>query len=255
MDLYIFNCVVSTMEKIKLLIVDQDSCFAEQVHHFLQKFPDIEIIGREHDGHDALQRIRTLHPDAVLFDLVLPGMDGIALLRKVNEMNYPPAMVCCTRFYSDVALEALRTFGAAYVLFKPIELQSIHPAIFSCTQFHQKLRHTNHCNDSSAANSEISNNHIRNHIVALGIPSKLIGCSYLTEAVRLARNDLSLTRNLSKGLYLEISRSMKTSPTRIERCIRNAISAAYQNGALDDKMVSCPSNKEFINYLLRTIKV
>ena len=74
----------------------------------------------------------------------------------------------------------------------------------------------------------------------------------LSEAVRLALKDISLTQNLSKGLYLEIARSMGTTPSCIERCIRSAISAAYQSGRLGDRMMTCPSNKEFINYVLRT---
>ena len=243
------------MEKIKLLLVDQDTRFAELVEHFMKNFPDIDLLGVESNGNDAFQRIRLLRPDAVLFDLVLPGMDGIAMLRKVNGLNNPPAMICCTRFFSDVALEALRTYGAAYVMFKPVELQALHPAIVSCAQLHRKLHRINQCTDYESGDAQINISRIRNHIVSLGIPSKLIGCSYLTEAVRLAREDLTLTRNLSKGLYLEISRSMHSSPTRIERCIRNAISAAYQSGAFEGQMVSCPSNKEFINYLLRTIEV
>lgn len=245
--------MVNKMDKIKLLIADQDIRFAALAQQFLQNFPDIELAGMENNGADAFHRIRSIHPDVVLFDLVLPGMDGIALLRSANELNNPPAMICCTRFYSDVALEALRTYGAAYVMFKPVELQALHPAIVSCTQFHQKMRRINMGANENSMEDSVNTNRIRNYIVSLGIPSKLIGCSYLTEAVRLARSDLSLTRNLSKGLYLEISRNMNTSPTRIERCIRNAISAAFHNGGLEGKMVSCPSNKEFINYLLRTM--
>lgn len=244
---------MNAMNKIKLLMADSDTHFTELAQRFLQNFPDIEIAGVESDGQDALRNIRALHPDAVLFDLVLPGMDGIALLRSVNALSNPPAMICCTRFYSDVALEAMRTYGAAYVMFKPVELQALHPAIVSCTQLHMKMRSMNRSVEAAEQDNTRSVARIRNYIVSLGVPSKLIGCSYLTEAVRLAGNDLTLTRNLSKGLYLEISRSMNTSPTRIERCIRNAISAAYQNGGLEGKMVTCPSNKEFINFLLRTI--
>lgn len=246
--------MVMDMEKIKLLIVDQDNQFSDQARRFLENYPDIELIGIDHNGHDALRNIRALHPDTVLFNLVLPGVDGIALLRKVNEMISPPTMICCTRFYSDVALEALRDYGAAYVMFKPVELQALHPAILSCTRLHQKVKQINRAADSQEAGDQISSSRIRNYIVSLGIPSKLIGCTYLTEAVRLARTDISLTRNLSKGLYLEISRSMNSSPTRIERCIRNAISVAYQSGSLESKMPACPSNKEFINYLLRTFE-
>lgn len=241
------------MEKIKLLFADPDACFMDAARHFMKNYTDIQVVGCEQNGLDALRAIRSHHPDAVLFDLVLPGMDGLALLRSVSELHNPPAMICLSRFYSDVALEALRTFGAAYVMYKPVELQALHPAIVSCAQMHRRMRSALHSLVSDGENAGISSAHIRNYIVSLGIPSKLIGCSYLTEAVRLARADITLVRNLSKGLYLEISRSMSTTPTRIERCMRNAISAAYQSGAMDGRMVSCPSNKEFINYVLRTI--
>ena len=240
------------MDRIKLLIVDTDARFVDMASQFMKNYPDIEVIGSEQNGQDALRAIRNLHPDAVLFDLVLPGLDGISLLRNVGDLHRPPAMICCTRFYSDVAMEAMRTFGAAYLMYKPIELQALHPAIVSCTQLHRKMRHSvARLEDTGEGGTGSA--HIRNYIVSLGVSSKLIGCSYLTEAVRLAREDVTLTKNLSKGLYLEIARSMNSTPTRIERCIRNAIAMAFQNGGMDGRMLSCPSNKEFINYVLRTI--
>lgn len=244
---------MTRMEKIKLLIVDTDTRFVDQVCRFLKNFPDIQVSGCEQNGQDALRIIRNTHPDAVLFDLLLPGLDGISLLRNVSDMHNAPAMICCTRFYSDVALEAMRTFGASYLLFKPVELHALHPAIVSCAELHRKMRRLSPAVHGEQLDYTHHSVHIRNYIVSLGVPSKLIGCSYLAEAVRLAREDASLTRNLSKGLYLEISRSMNTTPSRIERCIRNAISIAFQSGGLDGKMINCPSNKEFINYILRTI--
>lgn len=241
------------VDKIRLLIADSDLRFADLVSRFMKNFPDIEVIGTEQNGQDALRCIRNMHPDAVLFDLVLPGLDGIALLRSTIELKNAPAMICCTRFYSDVALEAMRTFGASYLLFKPVELQALHPAIVSCTELHRKMRRLERgFTDQNSADVRCTAR-IRNYLVSLGIPSKLIGCSYLVEAVRLAQSDATLTRNLSKGLYLEISRSMNTTPSRIERCIRNAISIAYQSSGLNGRMLTCPSNKEFINYVMRTI--
>lgn len=241
------------MEKIRLLLADPDLRFIDLVSRFLSNFPDIEILACKDNGNDALNCIRSTHPDVVLFDLVLPGLDGITLLRKVKALRDSPVMICCTRFYTDVALEAMRTFGASYLFYKPVELQSLHPAILSCMELHRKVKRITHDLSDSDENSLYSAAHIRNFLVALGIPSKLIGCSYLTEAVRLARNDTSLIRNLSKGLYLEISRSMETTPTRVERCIRNAINSAYQSGGLDAKLPNCPSNKEFIHFVIRNI--
>lgn len=243
------------MESIKLFIIDPDVQFVDHVRRFMKNYPDVEVIGAEHNGQDGLRCIRNMHPDAVLFDIALPGLDGIALLRSVNESPNAPAMICCTRFYTDVSMEALRTYGASYVLFKPVELNAIHPAVVSCTQLHRKMKRMDRALEQADLTGTQKNAHIRNYIVSLGIPSKLIGCSYLTEAVRLARKDSTLIRNLSKGLYLEISRSMNSTPTRIERSIRNAISVAYQNSSLNERMTSCPSNKEFINYVLRTIDI
>ena len=243
------------MEKLKLLIADADERFSELAGHYLSNFPDLELLGRVCSGRDALKRMRAERPDAVLFDLVLPELDGITLLRRAMELPFPPAMICCTRFYSDVALEAARTYGASYLLFKPVELKTLHPAISACTQLHRSVHRANFAALEADPGGDVQYARIRNRLVALGIPSKLIGCGYLAEAVRLASSDITLTRNLSKGLYLEISRSMNTTPARVERCIRNAISVAHQSGGFEGRLLSCPSNKEFINYVLRSMEI
>jgi len=92
------------MDKIKVIIADSDTRFVEMVCKYMKNFADIEIVACEVNGQDALRRIRNLQPHAVLFDLILPGLDGISLLRSVCGIKNSPAMICCTRFYSDVAL-------------------------------------------------------------------------------------------------------------------------------------------------------
>lgn len=239
------------MNRIKILLADPDTRFTELASRFLSKSNDFDTITCKSDGNEALKLIRSTHPDTVLFDLALPGLDGISLLRKVNTLQNPPVMICCTRFYSEIAMEAMRDYGAAYIMYKPVELQSLHAAILSCTQLHRKMRRLNHQIQQDDSSDLQAGLFIHNYIVSLGVPSKLIGCSYLTEAVRLGKSDVSLVRNLSKGLYLEISKSMDTTPERIERCIRNAISIAFQSGGLSGKFSNCPSNKEFIHYLIQ----
>ncbi len=242
------------VNEIRVIIADSDLRFAELAHLFLKSFSEMRVIGTLADGKEALEAVRTQKPDAVVFELILPGLDGVNLLRCINELPVPPATVCCTQFYSEVALEAARDAGVSYFLFKPIELQALRHAILACVQAKRKIRRA--AARSAAAsieNAEIRNAQIRNYIVSLGIPAKLAGCAYLTEAVRLAQTDPELMRNLSKGLYLEISRDMDSTPTRIERCMRNAISAAHQSGTLGSRMASCPSNKEFINYVVKNM--
>ena len=243
------------MEKIRLAIADSDAQFTEQLCRFFKIYSDIEITAVEHNGQDALQKIKRLRPDAVMFDLILPGLDGISLLRAINDLPDPPATICCTRFYSDVTLEATRVYGASYLLFKPIELHTLHPVIVSCTKMHRDMKRLSSSISLDNADRTHVDAHIHNYLVSLGIPSKLIGCRYLTEGVRLARQDGTLLRNLSRGLYLEISRNMNTTPSRIERSMRNAINVAYHSGGLDRKLPHCPSNKEFLNYVLSNIEL
>ena len=180
-------------------------------------------------------------------------MDGISLLRGISELSDPPAAICCTRFYTDVMLEAARTNGASYMLFKPLDLYTLYPAIVSSVELNRSLCRRSCSFGMSEGDSAVHSGFIRNYIISLGVPSKLIGCSYLVEAVLLAQADMSLMNNLSKGLYLEIARGLSTTATCVERCIRNAISAAYRKGELRLRMTSCPSNKEFINYILRNL--
>ena len=243
------------VDTIKVLVADSDMDFAERVSYALKPYSGIEIIDMVNNGEDALRKIANVEPDLVLFDLVLPKIDGLSLLQRINEMPHPPATICCTRFYSDVSLEAVRMYKASYVLYKPIDMQALHNVIHSCYAFHCNLRKNDALLLDNAQDTAKNMILIRNYIVSLGISSKLIGCNYLTEAVRIARMDLSMMRNLSKGLYLEIARSMDTTPLRIERCIRNAIATAYSSGRLDPRLISCPSNKEFINFVLRTIQI
>ena len=162
------------MDKVKLLIVDSDSVFTDQALRFMKNYPDIEIIGCDQNGQNALHSIKTRHPDAVLFDLLLPGMDGISLLRSVNDINHGPAMICCTRFYSDVAMEAMRTFGAAYLLYKPVELHALHPVITSCARLYQKIHRYGNGVTSNTGDQLQQSIFIRNYIISLGIPGCLL---------------------------------------------------------------------------------
>lgn len=243
------------MDPIRLVIADADEQFSEHICRYFKDYPDIEIAAVTDNGQDALQKTRSLHPDAVLFDPVLPGLDGLSLLRAINDLSDAPATICCTRFYSEVMLEASRFYGASYLMFKPVQLHSLLPVVRSCTEMHRNLKRMGHSYALGSAEDAHAGAHIRNYLVSLGVPSKMVGCSYLTEGVRLAKLDATLMRNLSRGLYLEIARNMNTTPERIERSMRTAISAAFHRGGLHLKMNSCPSNKEFLNYVLNNIEL
>ena len=116
------------MSRIRLFIVDVDPVHTINVCKSIASISNIEIIGTEEDGSKALKRISALHPDVLLTDIQLPGLDGIGLLKEIQLLRHPPITIVCTRFYSDISLEYAHKHGAAYFLYKPVEyhLSLIH---------------------------------------------------------------------------------------------------------------------------------
>ncbi len=241
------------MSRIRLFIVDVDPVHTINVCKSIASISNIEIIGTEEDGSKALKRISALHPDVLLTDIQLPGLDGIGLLKEIQLLRHPPITIVCTRFYSDISLEYAYKHGAAYFLYKPVEYHMLPEIISECYKsFRNDSRRNTFPNDAQQIRlNDISR--IRNLLIQMSISPKLIGSLYMTESVLRLKENFLLIRNLSKGLYAEIAAQMNTTPSRIERSLRNAIATAYEHGTLRQYFKHRPTNKEFIQYILSTL--
>lgn len=79
------------MEKEKILIVDDDENIAELISLYLEKECfDTETVG---DGEGALQLIPVYRPDLILLDVMLPGIDGYEVCRRVRETSSTPIIM------------------------------------------------------------------------------------------------------------------------------------------------------------------
>ena len=77
--------------KQKILIVDDDTNIAELISLYLTKeFYQVQIV---EDGEQALQVFDTFQPNLVLLDLMLPGVDGFEICRKVREVKNTPIIM------------------------------------------------------------------------------------------------------------------------------------------------------------------
>lgn len=64
----------------------------------------------------------------------------------------------------------------------------------------------------------------------LGVPARLSGYQYLREAIIMLVNDMDIAHSITKVLYYDIAKRHGSSPNRIERAIRTAVNASWENG-------------------------
>jgi len=112
---------------IKLLIVDDE----EPVRRLLKK--ELERKGYSadtaRDGSEALHKLKEDYFDIMLLDIVMPGMDGISLLKKMKGDPYSPASIVLTgKATIDTAVEAMKN-GAYDYISKPYKLEELKVVI------------------------------------------------------------------------------------------------------------------------------
>ena len=72
------------MNKINVAIADDNQRTVEMMTELLEQESDIEVIASADDGEEALRIIKEKQPDVVLLDLIMPKMDGLSVMEKVN---------------------------------------------------------------------------------------------------------------------------------------------------------------------------
>jgi CheY-like chemotaxis protein len=110
-------------EKIQVLVVEDDDSFREVILGFLKK-PERDI-SAEKNGNEAIQALQS-HPfDLVISDLIMPGADGMEVLREAKKRNPDCVAIIITGYASlDSALQAIRA-GAYDYLRKPFKLDQL----------------------------------------------------------------------------------------------------------------------------------
>src|SRR5512137_375041 len=93
--------MMENIEKIKVLIVDDHQVVRQGLRTFLELMDDISVIGEAQDGKQAVELVRTLNPDVVLMDLVMPHVDGITAIEQVRSLRLPTKVIALTSFSED----------------------------------------------------------------------------------------------------------------------------------------------------------
>lgn len=102
---------------IRVVLADDQELVRAGFRMILDAQEDIEVVGEAADGAKALAEIARTHPDVVLMDIRMPGVDGLEATRRLTALADPPKVLVLTTFDAeDLVYEALRAGAAGFLL-------------------------------------------------------------------------------------------------------------------------------------------
>src|SRR6266540_620490 len=102
---------------IRVLICDDQDVVLEGLQTILKSASELEVVGVAHDGAEALEKIPQVHPDVVLMDLKMPGMNGIQATRQIRDQFPDVHVLVLTTYDADEwVFDAIRSGASGYLL-------------------------------------------------------------------------------------------------------------------------------------------
>ena len=110
----------------RALIVDDEPIAVDSIEYIINNnISSIEIVGKARSGRDAIEKAYITHPDIILMDINMPGINGLEALRQIKKETPDVRMIVTTAFdYFDYAVEAVNLNVVDYLL-KPIKEEKL----------------------------------------------------------------------------------------------------------------------------------
>jgi len=117
------------MDKIKVLLAEDHVIVREGTREFVQREPDMEVVGEAGDGEEAVKLATKLKPDVVVMDIAMPKLNGIEATKKIKALHPSIAILILTAYDYDQYIFALLEAGAAGYLLKGVQIREVIDAI------------------------------------------------------------------------------------------------------------------------------
>ncbi len=104
-------------EKIKIVIADDNAKLRTNIRNFLERSPNMIIVGEAGNGQEALSLMKKLQPDILILDIHMPILDGLATMRMLRRQGSNAAVIVLTGIDDPYIVAETITFGAhSYIL-------------------------------------------------------------------------------------------------------------------------------------------
>ncbi|MBR0028416.1 MAG: sporulation transcription factor Spo0A [Clostridia bacterium] len=221
--------------KISVLVADDNKELSDELCAHIQAESDMRLAAAAKDGEEAYALILETRPDVVILDLVMPKLDGIGVLKKLNASPLPKRPKIIVYSVSSVAINMAASVspGVDYCLLKPQSPERVCEAArdlaassaSSVIPIAAKLAATG--SEKEPADLETV---VTDFLHELGVPAHIKGYQYIRSAIMMVVENMDLLNFITKQLYPEIAKAYGTTASRVERAIRHSIEVAWSRG-------------------------
>jgi DNA-binding NarL/FixJ family response regulator len=120
---------VAIVDKIRLLLAEDHIIVRESIRRYLERQPDLVVIGEAGDGEEAVRQAIELKPDVLIMDIAMPKLNGIEATKRIKQASPSIAVLVLTAYDYDQYIFALLEAGAAGYLLKDVSGQELIEAI------------------------------------------------------------------------------------------------------------------------------
>ena len=110
------------MEKLNVGIADDNELIVSLLSDIVAQDEELRVVGTARNGEEAYQMIKTKQPDVVLLDIIMPEMDGLAVMDKIKRdktIKKSPEFIMISTIGKEGITEDAFQMGASYYIMKP----------------------------------------------------------------------------------------------------------------------------------------
>ena len=262
------------MNKLTVAIAEDNELMLGLLGDIVANDEELDVIGTARNGEDIYKIIKEDEPDVVLLDIVMPKLDGLGVLDKVNQdksIKKLPTFIMVSAIGQDRVTEDAFNLGADYYIMKPFDENMILSRIkrVKNDRRQKEIPQPFVFGGSAPKKEEKTETDLENDVTEIihevGVPAHIKGYQYLRDAIVMSVKDMDMLNSITKVLYPTIAKKYQTTPSRVERAIRHAIEVAWSRGRMDtlDDMFGYtinrgkgkPTNSEFIALITDRIRL
>ena len=223
----------------------------------LRDHNSFSLISCVNDGINLMNALRTNEVDLLLMDLLIPRMDGLLILKKLNEEagERKPIVILLTPVISELILKEAFRLGAVYAIGKPFNPHDMVDRVYNIYSIVSARGETE--NKGILVTDDSVRPYIRDWLQRFEISPGILGYRFLFLAIEYYILHYGAKPSITKEVYPYVAKVQgSTSPSNVERAIRHALHSTWERcdpqkwADLLEKteyVKKRPSNGEFIS--------